>query len=126
MNIAELAATLGWDVDFETIAKYQSELNRSREATKQLEADTKKLAAAEALAAEMRGRGIGPGGGGDPARALALISPGAPGAGGAAVADRAAGATRGWGRASSPPCSGPPTPRVGRRTATSSTSFPAT
>lgn len=99
MNIAELAATLGWDVDFETIARYQSELNRSREATKQLEADTKKLAAAESLAAEMRGRGIGPGGGGDPARALALISPGAPGAGGATVADRAAGSTRGWGRA---------------------------
>ena len=46
MNVAELAATLGWNVDFETIAKYQGELNRAREATQKLEDDTKKLAEA--------------------------------------------------------------------------------
>ena len=100
MNVAELAATLGWDVDFDTIAKYQSELNKAREATQQLEADTKKLGEAEKLAGELRGRGIT---GADPARALALISPGVPGspaaAAGAIGADKAAGATRGWGRA---------------------------
>lgn len=98
MNVAELAATLGWDVDFATIAKYQSELNKAREATQKLEDDTKKLANAEKLAAELRGRGItGP----DPARALALISPGAPGARSAdgGAADKAAGSSIKWGRA---------------------------
>lgn len=92
MNVAELAATLGWDVDFETIARYQSELNKARENTAKLEADTKKLAEAEALHAELRG---------DASKALAMISPGVPGAPGAAGAGMA-GATSGamrWGRA---------------------------
>lgn len=101
MNVAELAATLGWDVDFETIAKYQSELNKAREATQKLEDDTKKLANAEKLAAELRGRGVGPGAGGDAARALALISPGAPGTKSAdgGAADKAASGAMNWGRA---------------------------
>lgn len=92
MNVAELAATLGWDVDFETIARYQGELNRAREATAKLEADTLKLAEAEALRAEILG---------DSNRALAMISPGAPGlpsAKGGAV-DGAAGGAMKWGRA---------------------------
>lgn len=92
MNIAELAATLGWDVDFETIARYQSELNRARENTAKLEADTKKLAEAEALRAEVLG---------DSSRALAMISPGTPGlssAKGGGVEGAAAGAMK-WGRA---------------------------
>lgn len=92
MNVAELAATLGWDVDFETIARYQSELNRARENTAKLEADTKKLAEAEQLRAELLG---------DSSRALAMISPGVPGlpsAKGGGVEGAAAGAMK-WGRA---------------------------
>lgn len=95
MNVAELAATLGWDVDFETIARYQSELNKARENTAKLEADTKKLAEAEKLHAELRG---------DASKALAMISPGVPGVpgggggAGAGVAAATSGAMR-WGRA---------------------------
>ena len=113
MNVAELASTLGWDVDFETIARYQSELNKARENTEKLEADTRKLAEAEQALAEMTRLGAGPVALENRARkelavereaaknaasALAMISPGDP-AGAAGAADKAGKAGLGWGRA---------------------------
>lgn len=94
MNVAELAATLGWEIDFDTIARYQSQLNKARENTERLDDETRKLAQTTKLLTELRG---------DPGKALAMISPGVPGGGaaaaGAAGAGKAEGATRGWGRA---------------------------
>lgn len=92
MNVAELAATLGWEIDFDTIAKYQSQLNKARENTERLDEETRKLAQATKLVTELRG---------DQGKALAMISPGVPGAGGGASGevDKAAAGTSRWARA---------------------------
>lgn len=61
MIVAELAAALGWDIDFDTIAKYQSALNKTKEQTEELAAQAKILAALNNVH-------------GDSAKALAMIS----------------------------------------------------
>lgn len=64
MIVAELAAKFGWDVDFDTIARYQSALNKAIDRTEELAAQSKILNAMQAVE-------------GNPALAMATIAPGA-------------------------------------------------
>lgn len=95
MNVAELASTLGWDVDFETIARYQSELNQARANTEALEDETRKLAKATAALSELgMATGIM-----DAQKAMGVVSLGSlPSEGGKGRRDKAK-ETVGWGRA---------------------------
>lgn len=73
-TVAELVGALGWDVDFEAIARYQSALNQAHDRTAALEDETRQLSKAIADLEKIQAAS----GGIDTAKAMGVVSLGAP------------------------------------------------
>lgn len=73
-TVAELVGALGWDVDFETMARYQSALNQAHDRTAALEDETRQLTKAIADMEKIRSAS----GQIDTGKAMGVVSLGAP------------------------------------------------